>query len=173
MIDFVPLHLSALDREPKFKGWLGDLLSGLDVKWMTPENWFEAPELGRGTFVWTPPPAATDVVVDQLGKTKLREPGSLHLVVVPRLMTGRWRRLLTRGTDCYGIIKWEDVWDLKTHFEPLILFVSLPLNVSFPNHTGRLKWMEKYHGLLQSVSQVLGEKERSGLRQLFGAAWKL
>ena len=159
MTDFVPLHFSVLDREPGFKTWFSNLLPDPKAKWLTPTEWFDVPEFGQGTYIWTPPPAAREVIVDQLGKTKLREPGSLHFIIVPRLMTGRWRRHLTRGTDAYEIINWTNVWNLQTHFEPLILFVSLPLKINSPNFAERLQWLEKYHGTLQSVSEVFAPRK--------------
>ena len=89
MVNFIPLHLSVLDRSSRFKKWFSDALQGLAPRWMSPEDWFEALFMRKGTYVWTPPPSAGDMVVDQLGKANLREPGSLHIVVIPRLMTGR------------------------------------------------------------------------------------
>jgi hypothetical protein len=43
-------------------------------------------------------------------------------------MTGRWRRHLTRATD--GYIKIDDpaVWNIDSHFEPLLAFFFLPHN---------------------------------------------
>jgi hypothetical protein len=97
MEQFVPLHLSALECSPQILSWI---TAGLEPIFLEPEDWFtKGQELG--TFVWHPGPAAADVVVEQLGKARHKRPTSLHSVVVPRIMTGRWRRHMTRECDCY------------------------------------------------------------------------
>jgi hypothetical protein len=81
-----PLELSALDREPKLLRWLKSATSGIGFEFLNPEDWFGIGH-GRGNFIWTPPPAAAEVVVEQLVKAGLKSPESMHLVVVPRMMT--------------------------------------------------------------------------------------
>ena len=170
ILDFVPLHLSVVECSPSFKDWFGNVLGDLSAHWMTPEHWFEAPVMGIGTYVWTPPPAAGDVVVDQLGLTKLREPGSLHFIILPNLLTGRWRRWMTRGCDCYEVISCKQVWDIDQQFEPLIMFVSLPLNPPSPNSTGQVRWVEEFHRILSRVSEVSWAKTGVSLRKLCAQA---
>ena len=95
VLDFVPLHQSALERSPALKEWLEDVTQESDASFLTPEGWFDGTDR-EGAFVWSPPPAAADVVVERLSIAKHKRPNSLHLVVVPRLMTGRWRKHLGR-----------------------------------------------------------------------------
>jgi hypothetical protein len=120
MLDYIPLDLSALDREPTLLGWLKSATSGVGFEFLNPEGRFGIGH-GRGNFIWTPPPAAAEVAVEQLGKARLKRPGSMHLVVVPRMMTGRWRRLMIRGTDAYFRLGWKDVWPLGVHMEPSLI----------------------------------------------------
>jgi hypothetical protein len=87
MEEFVPLHQSSLDRSKQLRGWLQSILEGSNPKLLSPEGWFGDGH-GAGTFVWLPAPAATEVVVEQLGKARLKRPQSMHLIVAPRLMTG-------------------------------------------------------------------------------------
>jgi hypothetical protein len=68
MVEYLPLHLDPLAREPKLKGWLEKLRQGLEAIFLDPEDWFNKGH-GRGNFIWTAPPAAVDVVVEQLGRT--------------------------------------------------------------------------------------------------------
>jgi hypothetical protein len=84
----VPLHLDALQRKDTLKRWLQDICADLKPFFLEPEDWFEQAHK-YGNFIWTPPPAAAEAVVDQLGKWRLKRPECVHLVVVPRLMTGR------------------------------------------------------------------------------------
>jgi hypothetical protein len=97
---WVPLNKGALERSPSLKGWLGAATKGMGFRTLTPEGWFTLGHHCR-SFIWAPPPSAVEVVVEQLGKARLKRPESLHLVVVPRLMTGCWRRHLSRETDGY------------------------------------------------------------------------
>ncbi len=69
-----------------------DLTSVLGVEFLSPEDWFDKGH-GYGTFVRSAPPAAADVVVEQLGRARLKRPESMHIVVVPRVMTGWWRNI--------------------------------------------------------------------------------
>jgi hypothetical protein len=105
---FIPLHLNPYEREPGIKAWLDRITAGLDPTFLTPEGWFTTGH-GHGTLIWVTPPAAAKVVVEQLGCACLKRPGSLHLILVPRVMTGPWRRHLTRGTEAYIRIDWDTV----------------------------------------------------------------
>jgi hypothetical protein len=87
--DWIPLHRSALEREPRVVDWSSDVTKGMDFRTLAPDDWFAARH-EFGNFIWAPPPAATDVVVEQLGKAMLRRPESMHILIVPRLMAGRW-----------------------------------------------------------------------------------
>jgi hypothetical protein len=132
MVDYTPLHLDPLEREAKLRPWLESVLGGLDPEFLTPEGWYDEGQ-GHGTYVWTPAPAAGEVVVEQLGRARLKRPESMHVIVAPRVMTGRWRRHLTRGTDAYFKLDWEEVWPLSEQYEPLLIFVCLPYVSHRPN----------------------------------------
>ena len=80
--DFVPLHLDPLVREDGLKMWLEQITDGLDPMFLTPQDWYTTGHQ-KGTFIWTPPLAATEVVVEQLGRARLKHPESMHLIVVP------------------------------------------------------------------------------------------
>ena len=111
LVSFVPIHKSALERSPNLRPWLEDILEGHDAKFLDPKGWFSGAE-AEGTFVWTPAPAAADLVVERLGTARHKRPNSLHLVVVPRLMTGYWRKALLKATDCCIQINSGSLWDM-------------------------------------------------------------
>jgi hypothetical protein len=98
--DWVPLNENAFSREPKLTSWFEDVTKRLQFQTLTPEGWFTTGH-EYGNFIWAPPPAAADVIVEQIGKAIMKRPEAMHIVVIPRLMTGRWRRHLGRGTDGY------------------------------------------------------------------------
>jgi hypothetical protein len=67
---WIPLHLSVLDRESRLAPWLRQLTQGLIFETLDAEGWFTTGH-GRGNFIWSPPPAAAEVVIEQLGKARL------------------------------------------------------------------------------------------------------
>jgi hypothetical protein len=167
MEDFVPLHLGPLQREPKLRKWLEEITTGLNAHFLTPNKWYTT-GAERVTFIWTPPPAAADVVVEQLGRARLKRPEGMHLVVVPRVMTGRWRRPLTRGSECYLRMNWPEVWNLETHFEPLLIFVCIPYRSDNPKLGEQKKLVDDFHGaMLSSRLSETSEEYRQDLLQKF------
>jgi hypothetical protein len=85
---WAPLNKGALERSLGLGTWLDRATRGLGFETLQQEGWF-AEGHGYGNFLWAPAPAAVEVVVKQLGKARLKRPESLHVIVVPRLMTGR------------------------------------------------------------------------------------
>jgi hypothetical protein len=78
--------------------WIEDVTRSLHFKALEPSGWFDdAHEFGN--FVWNIPPAAAEVVVEHLGFARLKHPQAMHIIIVPWLMTGRWRWHLTQGTN--------------------------------------------------------------------------
>jgi hypothetical protein len=174
MVDFMPLHQDPFDREPRLLKWVEELVAGLDAEFLTPEDWFDKGH-GHGTFVWSAPPAAADVVVEQLGRAWLKQPESMHLVVVSRVMTGRWRKHLTRGTDFYFRMDSNKVWPLKAHFEPLLIFVCLPYSSSSPRLAKKGLLLEELQGtvLRNKLPEVPEVQRWNILRKLLRRARSL
>jgi hypothetical protein len=174
MQQFVPLHLSALERSSALRPWLTAATKGLDPIFLEPEDWFTKGQ-GSGTFIWSPAPAAADVVVEQLGKARHKRTTSIHLVVVPRLMTGRWRRHMTRECDCYFRIPAGcSLWG-KTQYEPVLIFVCLPFVVHRPHFTAKLKLLEDFYGtmLQDDLWEVSDERGGTFLRKFLRQARSL
>jgi hypothetical protein len=81
-----PLHLHPLERSPALRELLAGVVRPIGCTFLTPEGWFTEGH-GFGTYVWTPPPAAAEVVVEQLGHARQKRPESMQIVVVPPVMT--------------------------------------------------------------------------------------
>jgi hypothetical protein len=80
IISFVPFHLSAVDRSSKVCDWVKSWV-GEEVLFLEPEDWFERghdlvggkvredgfwiPEFRKGCYLWVPPPAAANVVLEE------------------------------------------------------------------------------------------------------------
>jgi hypothetical protein len=157
---FVPLHLSAFDRMPTLRPWVESLFTSIPFKFLQPHDWYTSAH-SFGNFVWCPPPAAADVVVEQLGKARHKRSSCLHLVVLPRLMTGLWRRHLTREADCYFRIKASALWPAAQH-EPLLIFVCLPFHSYSPNFAAREALLENFRRTLLAPGLWETHPERGG-----------
>jgi hypothetical protein len=171
---WVPLNRNAFAREPKLTSWFKDVSKRLQFRTLTPEGWFT---MGHeyGNFIWAPPLAAADVVVEPIGKAIMKRPEAMHIVVVPRLMTGRWRRHLGRGTDGYFKLDCHALWDLKYHFEPLLIYFCLPYVSSRPKLLERAKLLDEFRGALPTAEMppLSASRGRALLRKLLLGAREL
>jgi hypothetical protein len=84
-----------------------------------------------------------------MDKSRLKRPNSMHTVLIPRIATGQWRRIMSRRTDCYLKIDWEPAWSTNQHFEPLLMFIALPHFADRPFGNRKAKLLEKFQGVLQ------------------------
>ena len=168
---FVPLHLSPTERDSGLKDWIDGLVEGWNFKWLKTSEWFEDHH-AEGSFIWDIPPGAGDLAYEMLDKARLKRPSSMHILLIPRLFTGLWRRLLTRRSDCYIRIDWDDVWNLKTHFEPLLLFICIPFKIDSNFEARRSFLLEKFQGTLQEcrVSTSTGKQQGHLLRKFLQLA---
>jgi len=173
MLDFVPLHRSALDREPGLRQWVFSWAMELGgrskVSFLSPHEWEEAHPTG-GTFVWSPPPAAASAAVELLANSIHKRPGSIHVVLVPRLMTAWWYKLLNKAADVIvkvptGVTAWN-----KCQHEPLICALCLPLSRKEPWRHKDTPRARRVLGSLQEVWDDDFGKSRDLLRQFLGEA---
>jgi hypothetical protein len=75
---WVPLNRGAVARSPVLGTWLDFTTQSLGFQILLPAGWSMEGH-GYGNYIWTPPPAVVDVVVEQLGKARLKRPESMHL----------------------------------------------------------------------------------------------
>jgi hypothetical protein len=139
----------------------------LAFEWLAPEGWFTKAHT-HGNFIWNIPPAAAGVVVEQLGFARLKRPEAFHIIIVPRLMTGRWHKHLTRATDGYIKVDDPSVWNLDSHFEPLLIFFCLPYNSYDPKLDERREVVDRLQRLVQKpdVQPIPGSSQGDFLRKL-------
>ena len=155
MLDYVPLHKTALDRSPKVINWVRSVLpEDSDLKPLAPEEWFEPFEKGV-VYLWTPPPAAADFAVELLAEGIHKRPHSFHVFVVPRLMTARWRKVLGRATDVLFHLpaKVKGVWESKEH-EPLTIALAFPLSEICPWRMGHFDRVRNWEAELRFVCKT-------------------
>jgi hypothetical protein len=171
---WVPLNRGALERSEGLKECIvGRTTRGLGFEILEPEGWFTTGQ-GYGNYIWAPPPTAAEIVVEQLGRARVKRPEALHLIVVPWLMTGRWRRHLGRGCDGYlfRIKNCPDTWDITVQFEPLLIFVCLPFVSSNPRLDDREQLLGKLQGSLpgKKMPEISGRKRGRILRKFLESA---
>ena len=120
------------------------------------------------------PPAAGDVVAEELDHTIHKRPNNYHLVLIPCLMKNRWyRKLHWESTMVFEIPTEADgIWDECNH-EPLVLFVSLPFCRYAPWTLKRTSFIENFCGLLHSVWKGPDLGRRHLLRKFFSAQAQL
>jgi len=144
LLSFVPLHVSASEREPNLRLWVVSWLGNEEpFLWLDPLGWYTKAH-APGRFVWDPPPAAVDAALEQLAMAQHKHPYAEHVILIPRLMTSRWRK--KAGKIFYLLITvplGSDAWP-ETHLEPLTLGIAFPLVCSSP-------WKLRGTPLLDSV----------------------
>jgi hypothetical protein len=96
-MEYVPLHLNALERQSQpLVEWTEDWFGSIGpFRWLSLEDWFH-----QGHFeercIWFPAPATADAALEQLAKVTHKHPNHMHLIVIPRLMTFMWRKCSRR-----------------------------------------------------------------------------
>jgi hypothetical protein len=171
-LKFIRIGIDPFSRSNKLEAFARYITQDLGgTTFLKPNEWFEKYH-AFGNFVWSPPPAAADVVVDLLGEARHKRLEALHLIFVPRLMTGRWRRHMTRGSDTYLSLKWTSVWNTTCFFEPLLMFICFSFSCHTPLLQERSKLVEECNRLLQSgnLHETSDRKKWDFLRKLLSRA---
>ena len=114
-----------------------------------PDNKFDRrwrPKIERGVYVWTPPPAAAEVALEQLRKARMKRHKSTHIVIVPKLFTNYWRKQFHKCCDfVVDIPAHFKFWNSQL-FEPLLMGFCFPYLNSFSysiSGTPKLCWMDR------------------------------
>jgi hypothetical protein len=97
--------------------------------------------LGSPTgIIWlVPAPTAMDAVIDQFCDALHKRPNCFHVFAIPLLMTNIWRKRLLKATGVYFVLKAESmIWN-DSQYEPLGIFISLPLSRHEPWRIRRTK----------------------------------
>ena len=148
MLSFVPLHKTALQRSDSLKTWIISWLNpcltkGEQLEFLDENDWFcrghdvlggaknpdgiFIPHFKAGVMIWTPPPAAAHVAIEQLREARNKRTESFHVILLPRLFTSLWRRQLWRVSDLHFELPFiTNIWEKDKYHEPLILTFVLP-----------------------------------------------
>ena len=190
MLSFIPLYKNPLQMSrPLFhwvKSWLGpkaELLNpinwfttGHDIRgWTLPtnENKLSLPILRPGHFIWSSPPGAADVAIEELRKARHKRQKSTHIFLCQRLMTPRWYKQLHKACDLVIEIPAKTHFWPKEHYEPLIIGFAFPFIRSQP---WQLRGTPKMFAMERSLRKLWEEDEMAGrdlLRKFCIQAWKM
>jgi hypothetical protein len=178
MLSFVPLHLSCDDRVRGISTLLVSTLlpepDSTEWRQLDAGQWFTLPFHQDGHFVWTPPPAVADVAVERLAEAFHIRPWNTHVIVVPTLMTQRWRRQLSKAADLVLTLPFDDeLWPECAQFERLTFAVICPLLRCSPWRVKLTDCREDLSHDLQGVSEPCLSHVRSCVRKFWVQARSL
>ena len=112
---FVDLAHTAIERHPPLLDWVRTWTKLSKLEPLTPEGWYEEGHgITGGTldshkvwipthgdknelFLWAPQPPVADAALEELLKARHKRTDTFHVVLIPRLMTPRWRRLFNKA----------------------------------------------------------------------------
>jgi hypothetical protein len=177
MLSFVDLAKTAVDRCPQLLDWIRGWSPDSAISPLTPEDWYVrghgisggAPDkrgvwipthepAGR-THLWCPPPAAADAALEQLLQARHKRTDTTHIVMIPRLMAPRWRRLFHKAADCcFTVAPGPSYWP-SDMFEPLWVGIVLPFYRHSPWQLGRAPLMVD---MGRKLHRVCSDGEASG-----------
>ena len=150
MLSFVDLGRTALERHPPLLGWVRAWSDRATLEPLTPEGWFEEGHGIKGGYLdkhkvqipnhedknqmhqWAPQPAVADATIEELLKARHKRLDTFHIVLIPRLMTPRWRRLFNKACDFNFVVSPGHSFWPDTMFEPLWVGVLLPFSTHRP-----------------------------------------
>jgi hypothetical protein len=82
---------------------------------------FKRPRIEQGCYLWTPPPAAADVTLEQLRQARHERQDSFHIFVSSKLLTPRWQKQLYKAADIIFVLPiGTTVWP-SNRFEPCLV----------------------------------------------------
>jgi hypothetical protein len=184
MLHFVDLAKSAIERHEPLLDWVRSWTEIDTLEPLTPEGWFDE---GHGItggdldnhgvwipnhcpanklFLWAPPPAAADAALEELLVSRHKRTDLFHVVLVPRLMTPRWRRLFNKVCDFTAVVPPGVSFWPSNMFEPLWVGIVLPF---IPHRPWCLKRAPKLVELGTTLRGMFPDREadaRTLLREL-------
>lgn len=150
VLQFVPITKGALERSGTLRDWIGSWTRNTLVE-MEPEDWFDRAHSGKENCLWAPPPPIADVALEQLCAARHIHSTCFHVIVVPNLMTARWRFTLRKVADVLITVPVGcSVWPRRMH-ESLTLAIVCPLLNRCPWQLRNTKLAVDLEGQLSGV----------------------
>jgi hypothetical protein len=166
MLLFVDLSRTAIERHPPLLGWVWSWTEMPELESLTQEGWYKEghgitggklnghnvriPEHEpRNTLhLWAPQPPVADNALKELLKARHKQTVTFHVVLIPRLMTPRWRQLFNKACNFTFVISPGSSFWPSNMFEPLWVGIVLP----FTHHRS---WCFRRAPLLVELGRTL------------------
>ena len=190
MKDFVPINKDAFQQSPSLKPWLenwteqkGNFLDATgwfttgqelqdNLKEVNSEG-VQIPSTQPGTFIWSPPPVAAGIALEELRRSRHKSTESTHVVVIPRLFSTEWRKQLHKAADVVLTVPvGHPAWPKEMH-EPLTLAILFPYLSHRPWELRRTPKLMELADSLRKVWESDPMSEGPLLRELWGLQRKL
>jgi hypothetical protein len=166
-LSFLPLDSSALELSPGLESWVADTFPGRH-KWTTlsAEGWYTDGH-GDGHFIWAPPPALADAVLEQLCESVICRPWNAHVFICPAHMTYRWRKQLRKVADLVVTVPvGGSLWPAECH-EPIVIALICPLLAYSPWRVKESERLAQGRGALPKMWSSDWSVEGDLLRKLW------
>ena len=172
MLEFVPLDKSVLERRNNdILDFVRSICGGESFTKLTPASWMTTPHDQDGFFLWTPAPAIADVAVFQLAEAIHVRPWNTHVMVLPNLMTSRWRKMLGKTSDLITTLPFDDkVWPQSEELERLTIAIVFPLLAREPWRVKRSTVFRDCEIKVRSMSGSTLAQYRDSLREFWISA---
>ena len=176
MIEFCPWGKTAIETLSALKQWMLTWLPKESI-FLTPRDWFVRghdmdggtidsngfwrPTIKQGSYVWMPPPAASDACLEELRKARMKRKQSLHFLVIPKLMTTLWLRTFNRTVDCHFSVPAtadHSFWPAASH-EALYVGIVFPY---LPFRPHQIRQTPKAVHMGRTLCKVFEEKGVDG-----------
>jgi len=191
MLSFVPIHLSAIERSKNLLSWVRSWIGDENIKPLSPTDWlWRGQGLGTNTwkncdglefpkrseervFLWSPPPCIAEVAIEFLRESIHRRSDCMHIVIIPKLMSYAWRKLLLKTCDfSFYIDPGHECWPEKMH-ESILFGLYLPLLNCYPWTLKRSKPVLEMERLLSAMPYSQERAKSSLLRKFLLFAWRI
>lgn len=134
VLTYVPIHQTAFERSERLREWVSGWVPEGALFFDT-EDWFHSaysPDYSCG--VWAPAPAIADVALEHLTAINHMQPCKFHVIIIPTVMTYKWRRTLKKVADVeFEVPFGNSVWPTEMH-EKLTIAIVCPLLNRSPWH---------------------------------------
>ena len=183
MLSHVPLRFTALDRQPLLVRWVQSWVPSPTLTTLSVQDWFSKghgiggwarsatgfhhpSELPTQWFLWSPAPALTDAMLDELEEARHKRKQHNHIILVPRLMTFAWRKRLRKICDLVFELPpgARPDWPASEH-EPLVVGLTLHFSASSPWQVKRATDVLALERTLREVWRDPDRNERSVLHE--------
>ena len=129
------------------------------VGWKTERGGIKHPIIQADAYVWCPPPAAADTCIEQLRIARGKRKRSLHVIVIPKLMTPIWLKNLNKVADLtFPIAPVHSFWGPHLHKNLIVAFVFPFL----PYRPWQLRGTPKMLSVGREMSKVFKTQEVAG-----------